>query len=134
MGGMTPGSMSGSDTEVLQEGVRIPPIKVVEAGRPVRAAFDLLYANMRVPEEQAGRLSCDVSTCRIAERRVHELLRRYGCGTVMACVDRNIERTAERMHTCIRRVPEGTYYAEDYLEFYPTTASSIPCACGWRLQ
>ena len=118
VGGMTPGSMSGSATDVLQEGVRIPPIKVVEAGRPVRAALDLLYANMRVPEERQGDFRAMLATCRIAERRVHELWRRYGRDTVMACIERNIRRTADRMSAFIRRVPDGTYYAEDYLEFY----------------
>lgn len=118
VGGMTPGSMSGRATDVLQEGVRIPPIKVVEAGRPVRAAMDLLYANMRVPEERQGDFRAMLATCRIAERRAQELLQRYGRDTIMACIDRNIERTAERMHAHIRRIPDGTYYAEDYLEFF----------------
>jgi N-methylhydantoinase B len=118
VGGMTPGSMSGSATEVLQEGMRIPPIRVIEAGRPVRAALDLLYANMRVPEERQGDFRAMLATCRMAERRVHELWRRYGRDTVMACIERNIKRTTERMHAFISRIPEGTYYAEDYLEFY----------------
>jgi N-methylhydantoinase B len=118
VGGMTPGSMSGSATEVLQEGVRIPPIKVIEAGRPVRAALDLLYANMRVPEERQGDFRAMLATCRVAERRVHELWRRYGRDTVTRCIDHNIKRTTERMHAFIGRIPEGTYYAEDYLEFY----------------
>jgi N-methylhydantoinase B len=118
VGGMTPGSMSGRATDVFQEGVRIPPIKVIEQGRAVRAALDLLYANMRVPEERQGDFRAMLATCRIAERRVQELLRRYGTAIVLACVDRNIERTTERMRDHIRSVPEGTYYAEDYLEFY----------------
>jgi len=118
VGGMTPGSMSGRATDVLQEGVRIPPIKVIEAGRPVRAVMDVLYANMRVPEERQGDFRAMLATCRIAERRARELLQRYGRDTVLACIDRNIERTAERMQAHIRRIPEGTYYAEDYLEFF----------------
>jgi N-methylhydantoinase B len=118
VGGMTPGSMSGRATDVLQEGVRIPPIKVVEGGRLVRATMDLLYANMRVPEERQGDFRAMLATCRIAERRVLEILRRYGRSTVMACIDRNIERTAERMRIHIRRMPDGVYYAEDYLEFF----------------
>jgi N-methylhydantoinase B len=118
VGGMTPGSMSGRATDVLQEGVRIPPIKVVEAGRPVRAVMDLLYANMRVPEERQGDFRAMLATCRIAERRAQELLRRYGRDMILACIDRNIDRTAERMHAHIRRIPDGTYYAEDYLEFF----------------
>lgn len=118
VGGMTPGSMSGRATDVLQEGVRIPPIKVVEAGRPARATMDLLYANMRVPEERQGDFRAMLATCHIAERRVQELLARHGRDTIMACIDRNIERTAERMQEHIRRIPEDTYYAEDYLEFF----------------
>jgi N-methylhydantoinase B len=118
VGGMTPGSMSGNATEVLQEGVRIPPIRIIEAGQPVRSALDLLFANMRVPEERQGDFRAMLATCRIAERRVHALWARYGRDTVMSCIDRNIERTTERMQAFIRRIPEGTYYAEDYLEFY----------------
>ena len=118
VGGMTPGSMSGSATDVLQEGVRIPPIKVIEAGRPVRAALDLLYANMRVPEERQGDFRAMLATCRIAERRVHEVFARHGRDTVMSCVERNIERTTERMRAYIRAIKPGTYHAEDYLEFY----------------
>jgi N-methylhydantoinase B len=118
VGGMTPGSMSGSATDVLQEGVRIPPIKVIDAGQPVRAALDLIYANMRVPEERQGDFRAMLATCRIAERRVRELWQRYGRGTVTRCIEHNIKRTTERMHEFIRGVPEGTYYAEDYLEFY----------------
>jgi N-methylhydantoinase B len=118
VGGMTPGSMSGRATEIYQEGIRIPPIKVMERGRPVRAAFELLYANMRVPEERQGDFRAMLATCRTAERRVHELLGRHGVATVRACIDRSIARTTERMRERIRRVPAGTYYAEDYLEFY----------------
>lgn len=118
VGGMTPGSMSGRATDVMQEGVRIPPIKVVEGGRPVRGALELLYANMRVPEERKGDFRAMLATCRIAERRTQELLRRHGTATVMECIERNIERTAERMRAHIRRVAKGTYYAEDYLEFF----------------
>ena len=105
VGGMTPGSMSGRATDVLQEGVRIPPIKAVEGGRPVRAAMDLLYANMRVPEERQGDFRAMLATCRIAERRIQEILHRYGTATVMACIDKNIERTAERMRS---PYPAGT--------------------------
>jgi N-methylhydantoinase B len=118
VGGMTPGSMSGSATDVLQEGVRIPPIRIVDAGQPVRPALDLLFANMRVPEERQGDFRAMLATCRIAERRIHALWARHSCHTVMSCIERNIERTTERMQAFIRRIPEGTYYAEDYLEFY----------------
>lgn len=118
VGGMVPGSMSGRATEVLQEGVRIPPIKVFEGGRPVQSALSLLFANMRVPDERQGDFRAMLATCRTAERRARELLARYGRETVLACIDRNIARTSERMRERIRAAEDGTYYAEDYLEFY----------------
>ena len=118
VGGMVPGSMSGLATEVLQEGVRIPPIKVFEEGRPVKAALDLLYANMRVPEERQGDFRAMRSTCLTAEDRVLEVLARYGRRTVLDAVDQNIERTTERTREHIRALPDGIYRAEDYLEFY----------------
>src|SRR5947199_218225 len=90
----------------------------MERGRPVRAALALLYTNMRVPEERQGDFRAMLATCRTAERRVHELLARHGRALIMACIDRNIERTTERTRERIRRVPAGTYHAEDYLEFY----------------
>ena len=110
--------MSGLATEVLQEGVRIPPIKVFEEGRPVKAAMDLLYANMRVPEERQGDFRAMRSTCLTAEDRVLEVLARYGRKTVFDAVDQNIERTTERTREHIRALPDGIYRAEDYLEFY----------------
>ena len=54
VGGMVPGSMSGKATEIYQEGIRIPPLKILEGGRMNEAALDLLLANMRVPEERLG--------------------------------------------------------------------------------
>lgn len=118
VGGMVPGSMSGLATEVLQEGVRIPPIKVFEEGRAVKAAMDLLYANMRVPEERQGDFRAMRSTCLTAEDRLLEVLARYGRKTVLDAVDQNIERTTERTREHIRALPDGIYRAEDYLEFY----------------
>ena len=118
VGGMTPGSMSGLATEVLQEGVRIPPIKVIEQGCPVQAVMDLLYSNMRVPDEREGDFRAMRSTCLTAERRIRELLARHGRQTVASAVNRNIERTEQRTRAHIRALPDGIYRAEDYLEFY----------------
>ena len=118
VGGMTPGSMSGLATDILQEGLRIPPIKIQEKGRPVKAALDLMFTNMRVRENRQGDYRAMLATCRAAERRAHEVLARHGPDNVLACIERNIERTESRMREHIRALPDGIYYAEDYLEFY----------------
>ena len=118
VGGMVPGSMSGLATEILQEGMRIPPIRIYDQGRPNQPILDLLFNNMRVPENRQGDFRAMLSTCRVAEQRAQEILDRHGLESVIACVDRNIERTGSRTREHIRNLPGGTYYAEDYLEFY----------------
>ena len=69
VGGMVPGSYSGLSTNIYQEGVRIPPIKIWERGVPNRAAMTLLMANMRIPVERQGDLNASIGSCRIAEER-----------------------------------------------------------------
>ncbi len=71
-GRMVPGSMSGKATEIYQEGVRIPPIKIMQEGRLNQAAMDLLLANMRVPDERIGDFQAGVAACRMAETRIRE--------------------------------------------------------------
>src|SRR5215469_7491550 len=72
VGGMVPGIMSAKATETYQEGVRIPPVKIQEAGRFNQAALDILLSNMRVPEERLGDLEASLASCRVAEKRIHE--------------------------------------------------------------
>lgn len=118
VGGMVPGSMSGRATEIIQEGLRIPPLKVYERGRENRAILNLMFENMRVPENRKGDFRGMLATCRLAERRAHELLNRYGLENLLHCVNHNIARTERRTREQIRCVPNGVYYAEDYLEFF----------------
>lgn len=118
VGGMVPGSMSGKATEIYQEGVRIPPIKIQEGGRFNAAALDLLLSNMRVPEERLGDLEASLASCRVAEKRIHELCARYGVETLLEAVRLDLDRSEARMRACIAGLPDGTYRFEDYLETY----------------
>ncbi|BBK36511.1 5-oxoprolinase [Allostella sp. ATCC 35155] len=118
VGGMVPGSMSGKATEIYQEGVRIPPIKIQEGGRFNDAALDLLLSNMRVPEERLGDLEASLASCRVAEKRIHELCARYGVDTLLEAVRLDLDRSEARMRACIAELPDGTYRFEDYLETY----------------
>ncbi|HEX4366520.1 MAG TPA: hydantoinase B/oxoprolinase family protein, partial [Rhodopila sp.] len=118
VGGMVPGSYSGLSTNIFQEGVRIPPIKIFEGGRENRSAMTLLMANMRVPEERRGDLNASLGACRVAERRIRALIAKYGWDVVKACVRLNLDRTERRLRSRIATLPDGDYFAEDYLEFY----------------
>ena len=118
VGGMVPGSYSGLSTNIYQEGVRIPPIKIYERGVENRAAMTLLMANMRVPEERRGDLDASLGACRIAEARIRKLAAKYGAGMLAAAVASNIKRTERRLREKIAALPDGDYVYEDYLEFY----------------
>ena len=118
VGGMVPGSYSGLSTSIYQEGVRIPPIKIIERGIPNRAAMTLLMANMRVPLERQGDLDASIGACRIAEARIRKLVAKYGAATVAECVALQLDRTERRLRERIAALPDGDYQFEDYLEFY----------------
>jgi N-methylhydantoinase B len=116
VGGMTAGSISGAVTEIYQEGVRIPPIKVCEGGRVNQAVVDVLFANMRIPRDRDGDFRAMVGTCRKASERVEALLARYGLATMEACIRELLDRAEQRMRQKIRALPAGTYRYEAYLE------------------
>jgi N-methylhydantoinase B len=119
VGGGAPGSYSGLNTNIYQEGVRIPPIKIIEAGRLNRAAMALLLNNMRLPEDRRGDFHASLGACRIAEGRIRALLGKYGRKTVLDCIALNLDRSERRLRAKIATLPDGEYVYEDYLEFYP---------------
>src|SRR6185369_15396903 len=116
VGGMSPGSLSGRATEIFQEGVRIPPIRVADRGRPNEAALDLIFSNMRGPRERRGDYQAMIGTCRKAAERVEGLAARYGAGTVRAAVAELMDRAEGRMRRAIAALPDGEYRYEAHLE------------------
>ena len=118
VGGGAPGSYSGLNTNIYQEGVRIPPIKIVQEGRLNRAAMALLLNNMRLPEDRRGDFNASLGACRVAESRIRKLLTKYGRKTVLDCITLNLDRSERRLRARIAALPRGEYVYEDYLEFY----------------
>jgi N-methylhydantoinase B len=127
VGGMVPGSYSGLSTNIYQEGVRIPPIKIWERGVPNRSAMTLLLANMRIPVERQGDLNASIGACRIAADRVRKLVGKYGAPVVSDCVRTHLDRTERRLRARIAELPDGDYHYEDYLEI---PDEFIRCARG----
>jgi N-methylhydantoinase B len=116
VGGMSPGSLSGHATEIFQEGLRIPPIRIVDRGRPDQAALDVIFANMRGPRERQGDFQAMIGTCRKAAERVEALNARYGVPTVRAAVAELMDRAEARMRRAIRTLGAGEYLYEAHLE------------------
>ena len=118
VGGSVPGAMSGSASEIYQEGIRIPPVKLLEKGKINEAAMEILLSNMRVRDERIGDFNSGLAACRTAERRLRELIKRYDIDVLLAGVQRNLERSETRMRAQIAKLPDGEYFYEDYLETF----------------
>ena len=116
VGGMSPGSLSGGATEIFQEGVRIPPIRIIDRGRPNAAALELIFANMRSPRERRGDFDAMIGTCMKAAERVEGLAARYGVPTVRGAVELLMDRAEQRMRRAIGQLRDGEYLYEAHLE------------------
>jgi N-methylhydantoinase B len=116
VGGMSAGSLSGGATEIFQEGVRIPPIRIADRGRPNQAVLDVLFSNMRGPRERQGDFQAMIGTCKKAAERIEGLAARYGAATVRSAVALLMDRAETRMRRAIRALPDGCYRYEAHLE------------------
>ena len=116
VGGMTPGSISGRATEFFQEGLRIPFIKVFDAGKPVRGLLELILANVRVPEEREGDFYAMLACCHTAQQRLSGLIDRFGVELIEAIMVEHLARAERRMRSALGRIKPGVYTYEDYFD------------------
>src|SRR5690349_3891179 len=82
MGGRVPGSNASDSTEIYAEGLRIPPLRMYDEGRPVKSVFAFIEANVRVPKQVLGDIRAQLAACHIADQAFGRLIERYGLGTV----------------------------------------------------
>ena len=109
VGGMRPGSMPSDSREIYQEGIVIPPLRLVSGGEYVDDVLDLMLANVRTPDIRRGDLRAQIAANRIAEERVGELIERRGKEIVLAAFDEVIAYTEKRTREAIRELPDGVY-------------------------
>ena len=116
VGGIVPGSNSIGATEIYQEGLRIPILKLYERGEPNQSIWDIVRQNVRLPEKVLGDLGAQISACHGAEREFTDLFNRYGPET-MALYIEEIHNYAERIARAeIAGIPDGTYEFTDHLD------------------
>src|ERR1700761_919444 len=115
VGGTYPGSM-GLCREIWQEGVRIPPLKLVAGGEVNRSLLDLVLNNVRTPKEREGDLTAQIGACRIGVQRVTEMVRKYGLERVRANTEALLNYSEALMRAELERLPAGEFAAEDYLD------------------
>ena len=116
VGGMRPGSMPSDSREIYQEGIIIPPVRLVRSGDYVEDVLDLLLANVRTPDLRRGDLRAQIAANNIAEERVGELIQRRGKETIIAAFEEVISYAEKRTREAIRDLSDGEHSAEDCME------------------
>ena len=115
VGGMYPGSM-GLCREIWQEGIRIPPVKLVSKGVLNEPLLALLLNNVRTPQEREGDLTAQIGACRIGIQRLAEMTEKYGLPRMQKNVAALLNHSEELMRAELSKWPEGEFSAEDFLD------------------
>src|SRR3989440_6288020 len=116
VGGKDPGSWTTDATEVYQEGLQFPAVKIFEAGTPNQAVVDIIAANVRTPDMSIGDMLAGVAALRVGERRTQELFRKYGKDTVLHAMAELLDYGERMARLELQRLPKGTYDAVDYID------------------
>ncbi|MBV9685801.1 MAG: hydantoinase B/oxoprolinase family protein, partial [Alphaproteobacteria bacterium] len=116
VGGMTPGGNGCDATEIFQEGLRIPPVRLYDRGAPVDAIFELIERNVRVPRQVLGDVRAQLAACAAGEKGLLDLLDRYGAERFRACNDALLDQAERLARNAIRAMPDGSYAFEDWID------------------
>ena len=115
VGGTYAGSM-GLCRDIYQEGIRIPPVRLVRSGEMDRDILSLLLHNVRTPAERKGDLGAQIAACHTGATRLREICERYSLEVVRRAARELLDYSEEIMRAFITKVPTGAYRAEDFLD------------------
>jgi N-methylhydantoinase B/oxoprolinase/acetone carboxylase alpha subunit len=116
VGGRLPGSSACDNTEIFQEGIRLPWLRLYDAGEPVDDVFKIIAANVRIPRMTLGDLGAQVAACSVAERALLALTERYGVERLAALMTGLVEHTERLVRSEIASWPDGSASFTDYLD------------------
>jgi N-methylhydantoinase B len=115
VGGMYPGSM-GPAREIFQEGIRIPPVRLVRGGKTDADLMSWLLLNVRTPAEREGDLAAQIGACRVGEQRLLQLVERYGTARLAEMGEELLAYSERLVRAELKTLPSGVYEAEDWLD------------------
>ena len=116
VGGLVPGSNSTDSTEIFQEGLRIPTLKLYERGEPNRTMFEIIEKNVRLPRQVLGDMTAQIAAVNIGEREYLALVDRYGAITLRQYTDALLDYTEQLAREDILALPDGSYQFTDYID------------------
>lgn len=128
VGGARPGSQAVVGvTDYHQEGLFIPPIKIVEGGKPVEAAINLIAANSRVPDDLRGDLQAQLNSLKVGAQRMAAIVSTHGIDVYLAAVEAILDRSEDALRQEISTIPDGVYEFEDFMDDYGPNTPPIKC-------
>jgi len=116
VGGAAPGGFVPGATEIFQEGLRFPPVKIYEKGKLNEALLTVLLANVRVPEERYGDLQAQIGALRVGEQRLNAVLDKYGDDPVEIYIGEMTRRSEQHIRSYIEEIPNGIYSATEWMD------------------
>jgi N-methylhydantoinase B len=109
VGGMVPGSISNEAREIFQEGLRLPAVKLVSEGEPIRSVMEIMKCNSRLPDYLQGDMWAGIAAARVGERRILDLVARYGHDTFTTALRTFMEYGEEVARRALRELPKGRF-------------------------
>ena len=116
VGGMSPGGWSGTVTDVIQEGLIIPPVKLYQGGRLNREIREFILKNLRLPKQCWGDLQAQIASNIVAERRVRALANKYGVASVEEGMIETLAYSRRRFAKMLKRLPDGEFHGSETQE------------------
>jgi N-methylhydantoinase B len=132
VGGAVPASLSRSLTEIEQEGLRIPPVKLVENGVLNDFVLRTIRANVRLPDQNIGDLHAQIAAVNIGERKLKEIITRFGLDDFIDGVGQILDYAEEQARAILRSVPDGDYFFADYAD--EDSVGGKPCRVALTLR
>jgi N-methylhydantoinase B len=129
VGGMTPGSMPLA-REIFQEGLRIPPVRLIDRGARNRDLWRLILANVRTPEERAGDLDAQLAALHTGAVRLVEMVERRGREAVLGAMDGLVAYADRMLARGIELLPDGRFESEDYMDDDGFGSGPVPIRVG----
>lgn len=116
IGGPVPAGYNPDAKEIYAEGLRVPPIKLWDKGKPREDVLNMILTNMRARRDQEGDFNALIGACQVGERNLVNMLDKYGLEQVKLCIDELLSMAEQHMRSLIKKIPDGSYTGTAILE------------------
>lgn len=132
VGGAVPASLSRSLTDIAQEGIRIPPVKIIRNGIMNEDVAIIMRLNVRAPDQNWGDFNAQIASVNVGEKKIHEIIARFGAEDFLSGVEGILDYAEQQARTIIRTIPDGEYFYADYAD--EDSEGGYPCRIAITLR